>query len=53
MLTAYSSTVSHEMISPLKCTLEIAQSIKKRSAKNSENDYEAELIITTASILLN
>jgi len=47
-----SSSVSHEMITPIKCIIQMAIQIKKKF-NTPQLKYDAELIENTASLLLN
>lgn len=52
MLTVYSSSISHELITPLKCILQICQQVLGR-LKNPLDQFDIELVINTTYMLLN
>lgn len=52
MLSLLTSSVTHEMITPLKCIIEFAQNILKIS-KNAKLLKEARLILSTSKLLLS
>ena len=52
ILSMLTSTVTHELLTPLKCMISFAASILKE-LKHSPKKHEAELIFTTAKLLLS
>ena len=52
LLSLLTSTVTHEMVTPLKCMISFATSVLKE-LQNSPKKHEAELILTTAKLLLS
>jgi K+-sensing histidine kinase KdpD len=52
MLSLMSSAVSHEMITPLKCIITMAQVLSKKIT-NESLKYDVELISITSKMLLN
>jgi signal transduction histidine kinase len=52
MLSLMSSAVSHEMITPLKCIISMAQALSKK-IPNESLKYDVDLISTTSKMLLN
>jgi len=52
MLTLMSSSVSHEMITPIKCIIEMASQMQKKFNDPSLR-YDTDLVMNTASMLLN
>ena len=52
MLHLLNSTVTHEMLTPLKCMMSFSKSIMKEM-KNSPKFKEAKLILTTSKLLLS
>ena len=48
MLQLMSSTISHEMITPLSCMISITERMKKSSKKGSDNEYNLNIVVNTA-----
>ena len=51
LLQLLSSSVTHEMVTPLKCIINFSESLIKE-LRNSPKKIEAELILTTSKLLL-
>ena len=51
MLTMMSSSISHELITPLRCIEQISKKMVSKRV-NEEQTFDAELIMSTASMLL-
>ena len=51
MLSLLTSTVTHEMITPLKCVIQFGETLLK--SKDPKVSKEAELIVSTAKLLLS
>ena len=51
MLSLLTSTVTHEMITPLKCVIQFGETLL--NAKDPKVSKEAELIVSTAKLLLS
>ena len=51
LLQLLSSSVTHEMVTPLKCIINFSESLIKE-LRNSPKKTEAELILTTSILLL-
>lgn len=52
LLHLLTSSVTHEMVTPLKCMVSFSETVVKALA-NSPKRYEAELIMTTSKLLLS
>lgn len=52
LLHMLTSSVTHEMVTPLKCMVSFSEIVVKALA-NSPKKYEAELIMTTSKLLLS
>ena len=52
LLHMLASSVTHEMVTPLKCMISFAATVQKE-LKNSPKREEADLIVTTAKLLLS
>jgi K+-sensing histidine kinase KdpD len=52
LLQLLTSSVTHEMVTPLKCIVNFSESLVKELRK-SPKKYEAELIVTTSKLLLS
>jgi hypothetical protein len=53
LLQLMSSSVSHEMITPIKCIITMVQSLTIALKNNPELIYKTDLITTTSLMLLN
>lgn len=51
LLQLLTSSVTHEMVTPLKCIVNFSESLVKE-LRNSPKKHEAELIMTTSKLLL-
>lgn len=52
MLQLMSSSVSHEMITPLKCIIQMVNGLKDQQLHTALN-FDADLVVNTAKMLLN
>ena len=52
MLHFYNSCVSHEMLTPLKCLIEIAKKVLNKTLERDQRE-NIKLIINTGELLLN
>jgi K+-sensing histidine kinase KdpD len=52
LLQMLTSSVTHEMVTPLKCMVSFSETVVKALA-DSPKRYEAELIMTTSKLLLS
>jgi signal transduction histidine kinase len=53
LLQLMSSSVSHEMITPIKCIVTMIESLQKSFENDPELIYKTDLIATTSQMLLN
>lgn len=53
MVSLLSSSVSHEMVTPLKCIISFATSLKSELDHMKKSQKHAELIYVTAKLLLS
>ena len=52
LLNVLSSSVHHEMITPIKCTLQIMNKIEKK-CKHKETLFDIRLVQNTSTLLMN
>lgn len=52
MLTLISSSVNHEMMTPIKCIIQMVISLQKK-LKDPLLNFDADLVVNTAYMLLN
>lgn len=53
MLSLMSSSISHEMLTPIKCIIKIVEDIGKIAPKECNLDHNIELVVSTAQMLLS
>jgi hypothetical protein len=53
MLTIYTSTMSHELLTPLRCVNQVAHLAKKKKDVSLEVQMDLDLIINAANLLVN
>lgn len=53
MLNLMTSTISHEMVTPLKCMISLTDLVQKNQKKDSADANNLNIVRNTAEILLN